>query len=402
MSGPDAEPSVLHVIVAPPESRSGAVRAGLRLAGHLRERVDVDVVKMAGEHDDQLRSEVGTPFETIPAGTAVRDLATLVVEDEKNYTNAFVTTRLRPPEPLESYDLVHVHNPIPLAGFVGVALRCRLAGVPYCVTTHGVANVPDFPEDMEMSRPTRLAFRVGFLRPYYWVLGGARHLFALSEADAERIHARFPEQSVSVVRNGVELDPPEPDDAAAAREAFGIGPDRTVVLFVGTKIRRKGFDTLLEVAPELPASATVVAAGRSKSEELERAAAATDDVVDVGYVSKESLRLLYRRADVFVLPTRSDVLPLVVLEAMAAETPVVSTRVGGIPEQVTGETGVLVDPEDTGALREALCGLLEDERRRERMGEAAYRRVEESFSWEHVAAETARVYRSLLDGSERR
>lgn len=392
--------SVLTVIVASPESRSGAVRAGLRLAKHLDAFVDSDVVKMEGEHDDQLRADVGEPFDTIPSGTAVRDAVSWAVGDPKNYSNAFVTTRLRPPEPLSSYDLVHVHNPIPLAAFVGVALRCLRAGVPYCVTTHGINNVPDFPENMEMSRPMELAFDVGFLRPYYWVLRNATHLFALSEADLERVQSTLPEQSVSIVRNGVEIDASEGEDCEEDADAwcereFGVDPAETLLLFVGELTRVKGFDVLLEATDDLPDGCHLLAAGGAKYPELERAARDADDVTYVGYLDQDRLRRLYRRADLFVFPSRSDLFPLVNLEAMAAGTPVVSTTVGGIPEQVGSEAGVLVEPEDATALEDAVEELVRDDERRARLAAAARQRAESTFSWRESARRTVAVYDRL-------
>jgi len=89
------------------------------------------------------------------------------------------------------------------------------------------------------------------------------------------------------------------------------------------------------------------------------------------------------------------VFPLVVLEAMAAKTPVVSTTVGGIPEQVTEATGRLHDPGDVDALATSLDALLRDERTRETMAEAAFERAMREFSWDAVCRAAVEEYEQL-------
>ena len=101
--------------------------------------------------------------------------------------------------------------------------------------------------------------------------------------------------------------------------------------------------------------------------------------------------------DLFVLPSRWEGLPNVVLEAMAAGKPVVATEVGGIPELVVqGVTGVLVPPQDVHALAEAIKALLADEPRALTMGAAGRERVQRHFSIGAMMAKTEALYRELL------
>ena len=101
--------------------------------------------------------------------------------------------------------------------------------------------------------------------------------------------------------------------------------------------------------------------------------------------------------DVFALSSRSEGMPLVLLEAGAAGLPVVATRVGGVPEVIVeGETGLMVPPENETALATALCNLLHDIPMARQMGEAARRRVVAEFSLRRMAAEYQRHYRELL------
>jgi glycosyltransferase involved in cell wall biosynthesis len=103
--------------------------------------------------------------------------------------------------------------------------------------------------------------------------------------------------------------------------------------------------------------------------------------------------------DIFVLPSRMDPCPLAVLEAMAMGLPVVGTRVGGIPEQLGSDAGVLVESEDVDGLVEAVLSLAGSEQLRSSLGAAARRRVGELFSVERQASALDQVYRSALGGA---
>jgi glycosyltransferase involved in cell wall biosynthesis len=98
------------------------------------------------------------------------------------------------------------------------------------------------------------------------------------------------------------------------------------------------------------------------------------------FQAREEVAQRLRGADLYVHATRADNHPLAVLEALACGVPVVAPRVGGIPEQLTGETGVLVEPGDPRALAAAIAELLDDPERRARMGEAAAADARKRFS----------------------
>jgi glycosyltransferase involved in cell wall biosynthesis len=106
---------------------------------------------------------------------------------------------------------------------------------------------------------------------------------------------------------------------------------------------------------------------------------------------------LIRSSDLFVLSTRSEGLPMSVLEAMAAGLPVVASEVGGIPELVDAETGVLVPPEDPAALSTAVERLLADQGLRARLGAAGRARAEERFDLESWGRAHIRLYERELE-----
>jgi glycosyltransferase involved in cell wall biosynthesis len=122
---------------------------------------------------------------------------------------------------------------------------------------------------------------------------------------------------------------------------------------------------------------------------------------------------MYSHASVFVCPSVYEPFGIINLEAMACETPVVASAVGGIPEIVVPEeTGLLVDVDPTGGddvepadpeafarrLADGVNQLMADSEQREQMGQAARRRVEEHFSWRAIAEQTLAFYDDLLDG----
>ena len=189
---------------------------------------------------------------------------------------------------------------------------------------------------------------------------------------------------------------------------------RAGVLFVGRLTPHKGIDRLLRALPD-GAELTIAGTGghdRRPPERdypaLLRTLARDRRVRFTGAVAEDDLPELHRRAAVFALPSVdvtcygrrvaiSELLGLGVLEAMASGTPVVASRVGGLPEVVTdGVTGFLVDPGDVGALRDRVATLLADRRLARRMGEAGRTAVVERFTWRACARRCLAAYREVV------
>ncbi len=101
--------------------------------------------------------------------------------------------------------------------------------------------------------------------------------------------------------------------------------------------------------------------------------------------------------DLFVLPSLTEALSIAIMEAMAAKKPVIATKVGGIPEVVTPETGILVPPQNSEQLATAIQGLLSDPLKRAQLGEAGWRRIRHHFSIETMINEYHSLYRQVID-----
>lgn len=194
-----------------------------------------------------------------------------------------------------------------------------------------------------------------------------------------------PPERVAVVPNGVEPSYFRVDE---------VERDPRAVLFVGRLFANKGLDVLCEAALQLPEDVRVLIVGegplRTELEQRYR----DPRISFLGGVEEEELRGLYGRAAVLALPTRSDGMPTVILEAFCCGTPAVSTDVGAISELIDDSTGVLLPHADAGLLAAALRRMLDrTDAERTAMSQAARRRVEDHFAWDAVALRT----KALLD-----
>lgn len=188
------------------------------------------------------------------------------------------------------------------------------------------------------------------------------------------------------------------------RRELDISPDETVILFVGGFTESKGVGELCEVLPHLDVpDATFAFVGHTGDMEPELRSAVAESRFSSRFIYSGlppvALRRWFAIADLLVLPSHTEGRPTVIYEAMASETAVLGTTVGGIPEQVAdGETGVLIPPRDVDALRTALGSLACDRDRLRRMGEAGRDRLRErGWTWIDHADQVRSIHRTAID-----
>lgn len=276
--------------------------------------------------------------------------------------------------------LVHAHSS--KAGILG-RLGAALARVTAIFTAHGWAFAPGAPR---LRRWFAVLVEAVFSRL-------ARIIIAVSEQDARlarRLGVVGADRMV-VIRNGVADGPRRTPKPASDR------PPRIVM--VGRFAPQKDQGTLLEAVARLSAPCTVTLVGDGpdlpRARELAARLGLADRVNFVGATPDVDQHLA--EADVFVLATRWEGLPLVILEAMRHGLPVVASDVGGVGEAVVeGETGFLVRPCDRLALAEALERLLDRPALRRTMGAAGRARYDASFTRERMVADVEAVYRGVL------
>lgn len=206
----------------------------------------------------------------------------------------------------------------------------------------------------------------------------------LSESGRVAVIARgWPTHRATVIPNGI----PVPDSFRRGwlRAELGLPPDATVMVCVGSLIRRKGHDILLNaVAPLLGGSPPLYLLIAGDGEERDALTALAVSLRVAAFVRLLGLRNdvpdVLADADLFVLASRAEGLTLAVVEAMAAGLPVVVTDVGGHKEVVTEVTGVLVPPDDVSAFRGGVERLLADPATSRRLGTAGRRLVSDRYS----------------------
>ncbi len=280
------------------------------------------------------------------------------------------------------YDLVHLHS-VFLWPTYAAARAARRAGAPYVVSPRGML-VPEL-----VRRKSRLAKSAWIALAEKSTLMHSHGVHFTSQReleDAQRLALPLP--SPFVIPNGVDL----PRDTRVAR--------RDMFLFLGRINWKKGIDRLIDAIALVPEVQLVVAG--NDEEELTpklRAQAQQRGLVDRiefrGEVAAEAKDELLQSAAALVLPSYSENFGNVVLEAMAARTPVVVTPEVGLAETVTACGAGVVAGGEPATLAAALRDLLRDDARRREMGERGRRAVEESFTWPAVAEAMESAYRRI-------
>jgi starch synthase len=283
-------------------------------------------------------------------------------------------------------------------------------GVPHVATTHSLEPLRPWKAEQLRGGYQLAGFceRIGLL--------GADAVIAVSHGMRRDVLESYPEidpARVHVIHSGVDASVYRPAPSPAVLRARGLDPDLPYAIFVGRVTRQKGLTHLLRAILLVdPSHPLVVCAGAPDTPEIEaevealaaRVKAERGGLVWVeGMLPREELVALLSGATVCVCPSIYEPLGLVNLEAMACETPVVASRVGGIPEIVEdGETGYLLDYEEAAPdafareLADRMERLLDNPPLAARMGAAGRRRVLESFSWPAIADRTVELYESLL------
>jgi alpha-maltose-1-phosphate synthase len=311
-------------------------------------------------------------------------------------------------------DLVHCHT---WYSHFGGILAKKNYGIPLVVTVHS----------LEPLRPWKREQLAGGYDFSLWVektaLEMADAVIAVShetKSDITRLFDVDPSR-VHVIHNGIDLDEYRKVDSTAALKRFGIDPTKPYLLFVGRITRQKGIIHLVRAiefmerdfqivlcagAPDTPEIAQEMNDAVAKAKAKRPGIIWIDEMLD-----RPSTIELYAHAAVFCCPSVYEPFGIINLEAMACETAVVASAVGGIKEVVVdGETGFLVpleqmkespfEPTNPEKFERDLAArinqLMQDRQLREKFGQAGRKRAREKFSWAAIAQETQALYKTLL------
>ncbi len=310
-------------------------------------------------------------------------------------------------------DVVHCHTWY--THFGGILAR-KNYGIPLVITVHS----------LEPLRPWKREQLAGGYDFSLWIektaLEMADAIIAVSNEtrrDTERLFDVDPAR-VHVIHNGIDLEQYRKLDSTAAIERYGIDLSRPYLLFVGRITRQKGFQHLMRAIEFMDSDFQIVlcaaapdtpAMGEEMRTAVEQAKARRRGVIWINeMVDQNTACELYAHAAVFICPSIYEPFGIINLEAMACETAVVASAVGGIKEVVVdGQTGFLVPLEQMNEspfeatnpekfakdLAARVNQLMADPKLREKFGKAGRKRVEEHFSWVSVAAKTRQLYETL-------
>lgn len=296
----------------------------------------------------------------------------------------------------EKPDIIHAHWILP-QGFTA-AIIGRLLKIPVVVTAHA-----------------------GDVFPLKSVLFRLLSRFSINSAAAVTVNSSYTKAAVekiahkaaNVIPMGVDMklfSSSTASAAAAVRRRCGVSLDDKMILFVGRLAEKKGVTYLVSamaaVVKKFPDSKLVVVGDGPEKAALQlqvQHLGLSGSVIFAGSIPNPQLPPFYRAADVFVLPSivdsRGDTegLGVVLLEAVAAGTPVVASRIGGISDVVIHNgTGLLAEQKNHGQLAAAIVSLLKNRQLAKKLSAAAKRHVEAGFSWKSVSDEFAAVYGSVL------
>jgi glycosyltransferase involved in cell wall biosynthesis len=290
----------------------------------------------------------------------------------------------------KGFDVVHVHGAL-AAVLLRRALRAHGEQIPLVYTEHDST-----PWTCRHRRRLEHLVRRGVYRAVN--LRACRAATAIvanfpSLADELAVRAGVSRSRFSTVRNATE---PEWLGGRQGTEKVkaGYGFDR-YFLFVGSLIERKNPDAVLRALAEIRLPCIFVGDGplRASLERLAAQSGISDRVVFAGAVEHRDVRPYYLGAEALVLPSASEGVPLVVLEALGAGVPIVASNLTGIASVVTdGENGLLVEPGDEAALTRALSILETDEYMRARLRHGAQRSGHAIASWPDVADQLCALY----------
>ncbi|WP_332692926.1 glycosyltransferase family 4 protein [Bosea sp. (in: a-proteobacteria)] len=397
---------VLAAIVAPPHLNvSGAGRAAEQLSIALAQHCDITIASMMGA---QIREAEQSEICRVPVTVGLPPFLPWRHVPNR-YRTLFYGSDISEMVRSGSFDLVHLHNPMPALEMARIARACRGAGVPYVVSTHGFNEIAHGARIYGFGRLRRLVWQALVTRPVQQAVRGAAAVLGLSPADREIVDTMGFAGSFAVVPNGVPM--PGPFDASedsAICVRLGVPARRRgelTCMFLANHTPNKGLPVLLEAFDGLTCPYTLIVGGEKRAE-IDYALAsltrrADQRIIVTGRLSDRQVQALFRRSDLFVFPTLADTFPLVVLEAMSHGVPVLASRVGGIPHQLDQACGQLVEPGNVRQLRDAVSVFAHRPEMLLQMGQRAKNRVARHFTWENAAKRAFAEYEQALAAPSR-
>ncbi len=339
-----------------------------------RFQVMVCCLREGGEYAEQLESDGFKVF---------------LCSGKSKYGKYFVWLQVRKLLVREKIDIVHTHN---TGAFLDGFLATRLTGTPVFIHTDHMREWPDKGRYMMAERVA--SHFTGE------IVAVSQHL-----RDDLIKYEHISPRRIRVIYNGTNFSVnADPNNEKEIREEFGIIPEEKVVGSISRLTKVKGYELLLRSVPlvvkKIPnVKFLIVGDGKEKAKllNLAHSLGIANKVIFTGV--RLDVPSIMRIFDLFALPSRSEGLPIVLLEAMAAGKPVVATAVGGVPEAVKdGETGYLVYTREPKEFAQKIIKILLDDHLRDLMRQKAFQLYKEKFTVDKMVESYERLYEKHLYG----
>ncbi len=295
------------------------------------------------------------------------------------------------------YHFVHIHSSDPV--FLGTTIfmsLSRFAGVKILLHIHGT-NWDRFYSQVSLFR--KLYTRIGLALPTKTVV--------LYQLWVDNIKKLCPGGDVRILRNLVHVqNPPAPDEIEGVRQSLSLTRDNCVVITVGSVGWRKGSFEILKAVPKVVSRdgsiRFILLGGEEKPGEMAQLTAIVENeklgpwVRLTGELERDRVPSFLGVADIFLLPSFKEGMPVTIIEAMRGRLPIISTRVAGIPDMIEdGVSGLLINPGSPDEIAEAVLRLKQNEVLRGKLAAAAKASFDEKFEFSRGIEEIRNIYRSI-------
>lgn len=292
------------------------------------------------------------------------------------------------------FEVIHAHGHLQLTTNFA-AISSLKNKIPLIITSHGTVQYKNWREYVNLIYNRTLG---------KWTLLQSDRIIALSPSQANYLQ-KFGVKNTEIIPNGTNLISSGLNfNSDEFRTEFSL-KDETIILYVGGLIPRKGINYLIDAMTDVKSNSVLFIVGdvlQGHSDYKEKLLTQIKEkniknIIFTGNIDDDKLKETYLAADIFVLPSLSEGLPTVLLEAMAYNKATVATNIPGNSDLITNnENGILVQPENPDEIAKAINLLIDDPHKRETFGQNACEKIDLMYSWDKISDDIEKVYNNIV------
>jgi len=301
-------------------------------------------------------------------------------------------------------DLIHVCDYEYLSSILPIFIKRKYGSIPTVIVNDALIGIGNYSFNsllMDlMSSTYTYTLGIKVLKSYDKII------FIYSGLAEQAKKLGLPEEKIRIIPNGIDVEKifgiQKQLNAKSIRKKYGITEDEQVILYVGRLVNVKRVEILIKVIKKLlkkklKVKGLIVGDGPQRTKLEEMAYPMNNHIHFTGYISEKEKFECYYIANMFLLPSVSEGLPTVLLEAASFGLPIIATNINGIPDIViNGKTGFLVNRKSYDQYAEYAERLLINQSLAKEMGENAKKHVASNFSWNTIAKRYDAIYEELL------